>query len=151
MAELDRVFVYGTLRLGGRYRPLIDEFVVTSRPATVRARMYHFAPPGSRGEYPFIEPSDGVVHGEVLVLRDLARALEVLDRIEEAPDLYERRVVEVTYADDGSTGPALAYFIRGGRERRGLAVLSGDWLDEVARDSRAEGPQGSEGPSGIER
>lgn len=121
-----RVFVYGTLRTGGRFRPLVDPLVETQVGGTVRGCMYHFAAEGSRGDYPFIIPGDSIVHGEVLSFSDWGRALELLDRIEGYPHLYTRKVVKVTLPG-GATQLAQCYFIRPEAERRGLAIESGDW------------------------
>ena len=107
-----RVFVYGTLRAGGRFRPQVDHLVNTQEGGSIRACMYHFADEGSRGEYPFIVRGDSVVYGEVLTFKDWERALEVL----------------VTWA--GGTRRAQCYFIRPGAERRGLLIESGDWMLE---------------------
>ena len=123
-----RVFVYGTLRAGGRFRPQVDHLVNTQEGGSIRACMYHFADEGSRGEYPFIVRGDSVVYGEVLTFKDWERALEVLDRIEGYPHLYTREVVIVTCA--GGTLRAQCYFIRPGAERRGLLIESGDWMLE---------------------
>ena len=91
--------------------------------------MYHFAPAGSRGEYPFIVPGDSLVQGEVLSFTDWPQALAILDRIEGHPVFYTRVVVRVRYAD-GSEAEAQCYFIRPEAEQRGLEVESGDWLLE---------------------
>lgn len=125
----ERVFVYGTLRSGGRYRPQVEHLVQSGRRATIRACMYHFAPAGSRGDYPFIVPGDSIVHGEVLAFSDWPQALAILDRIEGCPALYTREVVPVCY-QDGGAAEAQCYFIRAGAECRGLAIESGDWLLE---------------------
>ena len=122
------VFVYGTLRAGGRFRPEVEHLVDTWERGTIQACMYHFAAEGSRGDYPFIVRGDSVVHGEVLTFKDWERALEILDRIEGCPHLYTREVVIVTCV--GGTLRAQCYFIRPGAERRGLLIESGDWMLE---------------------
>ena len=91
--------------------------------------MYHFAPAGSRGEYPFIVPGDSLVHGEVLSFTDWPQALAILDRIEGHPVLYTRQVVTACFPD-GSEAQAQCYFIRPEAEQRGLEIESGDWLLE---------------------
>ena len=121
-----RVFVYGTLRVGGRFRPQVEHLVDTQERGTIRACMYHFAAEGSRGEYPFIVRGDSVVHGEVLSFKDWERALEILDHIEGYPHFYTREVVTVSCGD--ATQEAQCYFIRPEAERRGLAIASGDWM-----------------------
>jgi gamma-glutamylcyclotransferase (GGCT)/AIG2-like uncharacterized protein YtfP len=91
--------------------------------------MYHFAPAGSRGEYPFVVPGDSLVHGEVLAFTDWPQALAILDRIEGHPVFYTRQVVRVRYAAGGEA-EAQCYFIRPEAEQRGLEIESGDWLLE---------------------
>ena len=45
-----QVFVYGTLRAGGRFRPLVDQLVASQVGGSIRGCMYHFAAEGSRGD-----------------------------------------------------------------------------------------------------
>ena len=124
-----QVFVYGTLRAGGRFRPLGDHLVTSQVGGSIRGCIYHFAAEGSRGDYPFIVEGDSLVRGEVLGFSDWELAIELLDRIEGAPHLYTRPTVSVLL-DDGSSLPAQCYFIRPEAEQRGLAIESGDWLLE---------------------
>ena len=126
---LEQVFVYGTLRAGGSFRPLVDHLVTAQAGGTIRGCMYHFAAEGSRGEYPFIVEGDSTVRGELLSFSDWERALVILDRIEGYPHLYTRKVVTVSL-DSGGERQAQCYFIRPEAERRGLAIESGDWLLE---------------------
>jgi gamma-glutamylcyclotransferase (GGCT)/AIG2-like uncharacterized protein YtfP len=129
----EKVFVYGSLRRRQKYRYLIEQMIVGSQPATVCGMtMYHFAPPGRRGEFPYITPGEGAVHGDVLAFRDFATALRVLDELEGHPSLYRRRIVEVRY-EDGMRDRAFTYVIVPGREQRGRRVPSGDWLEETRR------------------
>ena len=123
------MFVYGTLRVGGRFRPLVDHLVASQVGGSIRGCMYHFAAEGSRGDYPFIVEGDSIVRGEVLGFSDWELAIEVLDRIEGAPHLYTRKIVSVIL-DDGNSLRAQCYFIRPEAEQRGLAIESGDWLLE---------------------
>ncbi len=126
-----KVFVYGSLRRGQVFRHVVEPFVVSERAATIRGDMYHFAAPGTdRGPYPYVCPGAGTVHGEVLELRDAARALAVLDALEDCPQVYVRTLVRATYADGGSDW-AHAYFIRPGAAPPGRRVASGDWLHEA--------------------
>ena len=95
------LFVYGTLKRGGRANRLLAgaRFV---GPAVTEPR-YRLVDLGS---YPgLVDAADGVaVAGE---LYEVAVAdLPPLDEFELAPDLYERRPVTLS----GAAGPAEAYF-----------------------------------------
>ena len=132
---LQQVFVYGTLRQGGLYRPRIEPFVERSRPGWIRARMYHFAPRGSRGRWPYIVAGDDAVRGELLELRLFDTALGVLDRIEDYPRLYDRRETAV-WLDEAPEHPvtALVYWIVPEAAQEGRYIASGDWTAETPAD-----------------
>ena len=53
-----------------------------------------------------------------------------MDAIEDYPELYQRRVVRVTYPN-GDLDQAFAYFLPPDRCPGGLLVESGDWLEEI--------------------
>ena len=124
---VEAVFVYGSLRRGEKYRYLIEREVVKEEAATLPGRMFHFsASPGGLGDFPYITPGDRQIQGELLRFADLGRALEILDELEDSPDLYLREVLTVTLAS-GETERAYVYRIAEGRETAGREVLSGDW------------------------
>ncbi len=128
----ERVFVYGTLRRGQAFRPAVEHLITEAIDATIRARMYHFAEDGSRGEWPFIVPGDDVIVGEVLAFSDFTEALRLLDDVEDYPDLYTREVVSATLVERGLEGGKLvdawAYFIQPGQEKWGRTIPGGDWV-----------------------
>ena len=128
----EKVFVYGSLRRGQKYRYLIDAHVVKEQSATIRGEMYHYAAAaGGQGEFPYLTPGDDVIQGEVLTFRDFQEALRVMDRLEGYPEIYVRRVVPVEYTSGGKDR-ALVYFIRPGCEKPGRRIASGDWLREIS-------------------
>ena len=130
MRRCNKVFVYGSLRRGQRYRPLVEALVTTSREAVTRGRIYHFASHGSRGEFPYMTEEHGSVVGEVLTFRDMTKALQILDRLEDHPALYLRRLVRTRYTD-GARGRAWAYFIVPAKAPGGRWVPTGDWVLEL--------------------
>jgi gamma-glutamylcyclotransferase (GGCT)/AIG2-like uncharacterized protein YtfP len=78
MVDVDRLFVYGTLRTGEAAAALAAPHVRRAQPATVTGKIYAF----SMG-YPGLVASDaGSVRGEVLWLADPAAALRELDEYE---------------------------------------------------------------------
>ena len=140
----EQVFVYGTLRAGQPFRSYVDELVTETRNGSIRARMYHFATRGARGEWPFIVPGDHEVRGELLSFRDFCAAIEILDRVEDCPDLYVRKVVDVRL-DDGASARGWVYFIRPGKEEWGRAIPSGDWVAEIGGPVSGAGYSASKG------
>lgn len=131
------VFVYGTLRVGGRFhdRYLADRFV-SVRPATLRnAQMWD-----NHGSYPMVVvgASTGAVTGEVFdIVEDrYDEVLAGLDHLEghvpgRRGSLYEREVVEVEAAD--GVVSAWIYVMASSEVARLDADLprlpGGDWLD----------------------
>lgn len=120
----DRVFVYGTLRSGGRFHAMVAPFVREAVEARVGGILLDL------GAYPGWVEGEGTVRGEVFLLRRTSEALRRLDAFEECfgPDdprsVYDRVEVEAMTA----AGPvrAWAYRYRGptaGRRR----VRSGVW------------------------
>lgn len=111
------LFVYGTLKRGQRSHGLLrgQEFVADAETAP-GYRLY------DQGRYPCLveDPQRGVaVQGELW--RVEAAALARLDAYEGAPDLFERREVQVR----GVREPVRAYFYRG--DVRGFRDCGGSW------------------------
>jgi gamma-glutamylcyclotransferase (GGCT)/AIG2-like uncharacterized protein YtfP len=117
------VFVYGTLKRGGRYHEVMasagGSFLGTAR---ITGRLV------SLGDYPGLLPGDGIVRGEVY--RVPASHLHVLDRLEDWDPLdpagseYERRW---TPLDDGPVASAWVYWYNPARLPPGFEPLTGDW------------------------
>jgi gamma-glutamylcyclotransferase (GGCT)/AIG2-like uncharacterized protein YtfP len=103
----DLLFVYGTLRPAlatGWPGKLVGDLEVVAT-ATVAGVLYDL------GDYPGMLAGDGVVHGELLRIRDDER-LAAIDAYEECggPDaLFRREAVQATCAD-GRRASAWAYF-----------------------------------------
>lgn len=129
---VDRLFVYGTLLAGQTSRQLVEAYVKSAAPATARGTIYAF-PSG----YPGLVVDDrGPVHGELLVLADLASAFPLLDAYE--GDDFVRVLAEVTTAD----GPVWAWLYALASPELallGTRVDHGDWarycreLDQPAK------------------
>lgn len=130
-----RVFVYGTLRPGGRNSALAARFGPPgAQAATLPAfRLFHLSPEN----YPVIVPGEPGerVHGELLTYPPeiWTRVLPLLDALEgvgETPPLYHRQRVNVTLTTGGAEeGWAYVY----ARTERltlpgAVPVPGGDWL-----------------------
>lgn len=133
-ALLPRVFVYGTLRPGGRNAALTGRFGLPGvQAATLPAfQLFHLSPEN----YPVIVPGDPGerVRGELLTYPPevWARVLPLLDALEgvgEVPPLYHRQRVRVTLGA-GTTEGAWTY-VYARPERLTLPgaarVPGGDW------------------------
>jgi gamma-glutamylcyclotransferase (GGCT)/AIG2-like uncharacterized protein YtfP len=103
----DLLFVYGTLRpslAAGWPRKLVGDLEVVAT-ATVAGRLYDL------GDYPGMVAGEGVVHGELLRIRDDDR-LSAIDAYEECGGpgaLFRREAVQAT-CGDGTRLSAWAYF-----------------------------------------
>ena len=131
-----RLFVYGTLRPGGRYWPEVARFVERHHPAHVDGFAMWHLPEG----YPAVLPTGAGdrIRGEVLwVPRGLAAAaLAAFDEVEDhrpgAPDsLYDRLVVDTVGLDGHGLCQAHIYVYHPARRdylhAHGLPVPCGDW------------------------
>lgn len=130
-----RVFVYGTLRPGGRNAALAARFgPPRARAATLPAfRLLHLSPEN----YPVIVPGESGerVYGEVLTYPPevWARVLPLLDALEgvgETPPLYHRQRVKVTLAAGGAEEVWAYVYARTVRLTLpgAVPVPGGDWL-----------------------
>lgn len=95
------LFVYGTLRPGGRYhRKLCADPSPKALPAYVRGRLYHLA-----AGYPALAPGDQWVRGDILSFdhEDLMRAIDALEEYDpHGPphaNVYHRTPVDAYDAD----------------------------------------------------
>lgn len=120
----DYVAVYGSLRAGFGLpdRPAIDEDLVVDRGAClISGRLYDL------GDYPGLVPGDGVVHGELFELRDLA-VLKAFDKYERydarnpEKSLYLRRAVRLVHP------PCDAWvYVYNQSLHSAYHIASGDW------------------------
>ncbi|MBL8785154.1 MAG: gamma-glutamylcyclotransferase [Deltaproteobacteria bacterium] len=134
---IDGVFVYGTLLRGEERGAVIRELAPTAiLMAEAAGTLWDL------GAYPglALEPSHGLVQGELVKFEDIGRALEVLDEIEGfiapgAPDnLYERLAIEVGMGD-GRVRTAWTYVYAGPLDQA-APITSGDWRASRGRRER---------------
>lgn len=111
--SLPRVFVYGTLKPGGRYYPDYCEGRVVAQVEAIAHGTLYDLPLG----YPAMTPGQGVVHGYVLTFYN-QDALTALDTLEDyAPNRpaleneYVRQPIEVFRDRHHSLGWAWAYIM----------------------------------------
>jgi gamma-glutamylcyclotransferase (GGCT)/AIG2-like uncharacterized protein YtfP len=128
MADLCRLFVYGTLKPGERaFDRFCRPYAIAVEPAQVRGRLYHLSP-----GYPAmtLEPG-GWVRGVVLRFQS-EMPLTPIDRFEdydpERPDRSEYSRLQLpTYSlDEQPLGVAWVYVMQPAR----VAHLLGQWLPE---------------------
>lgn len=114
--ELNRFFVYGTLKVGGYFASQFDNVRVNSQPATlIKHDLYGI---GSKGlaSFPGAVPGEGKIVGEVHTYdsKDHEKVLRAMDAIEgysatnEKGSLYLRAKKDVIL-DNGETVEAFVY------------------------------------------
>ena len=128
MANLEQVFVYGTLRApteatppeDTRYHSQIAHLIKTNEPAQLKsAQMFDL------GAFPAIVRGAGEVTGEVLTVQP--KALEIMDRIEGHPTFFKRERVKVETKNGTTT--AWTYWAPKGLTIGRCTIDSGDWFD----------------------
>ena len=122
------VFVYGTLMQGGFWHgPAAQAGIAAITPAQATGTLFDL------GDYPALtlgEPTP--IQGEILTFQDIAKALPVLDEIEDAaPDgaasgMYRRTIIMVT-DHAGQTRRAWAYVMAPTTLTGAPLIASGDW------------------------
>ncbi|MDC0833421.1 gamma-glutamylcyclotransferase [Geitlerinema sp. CS-897] len=129
-----RVFVYGTLKPGGRFhKPYCGDRVVATQTGKVRGKLYHLPPVN----YPAMTTGDDWVEGVVLSFND-DLALAKLDELEgyqqhrpPSQNEYNRYEIDVFDLHDSSKslGTAWAYFMSVERVRSfgGIWLKTGNW------------------------
>jgi gamma-glutamylcyclotransferase (GGCT)/AIG2-like uncharacterized protein YtfP len=126
--HLADVFVYGTLMQGGFWHgPAAQAGIAAITPAQATGTLFDL------GDYPALtlgEPKP--IQGEILTFQDIAKALPVLDEIEDAaPDgaasgMYRRTIMTVTDRA-GQTRRAWAYVMVPTTLTGAPLIASGDW------------------------
>ncbi len=124
------LFVYGTLRRGGeRHAILVRLAARFAGRGSVRGELFDL------GEYPGARPSTSLhsrVFGELYLLRNPARAFEVLDRVEgyrsahAAASLFHREIAVVERAGGGATEAWIDWLNRARHPFR--RILSGNYV-----------------------
>lgn len=118
------------MRSGQASRSLIDAYVRSAMPATALGSIYAF-PSGHPG---LVVDDGGPVHGELILLGDLAAALPLLDAYE--GDDFVRVLAEVATAG----GPVWAWlYALASPElaRLGTRVAHGDWVRYLTESADA--------------
>ncbi len=110
---MNRLFVYGTLMQAQARADLLKR-VRSVKPASTSGRMYHLRP----GYPALVDDGDGVVHGELVSLDDLAAQWATLDAYE--GDLYRR--IEKRVCVGASECSAWCYVVDAAREPALLAA-----------------------------
>lgn len=92
---MERVFVYGTLKRGGRNHGLVAPYLLRVLPGWVEGFGLFALEEGEGRPYPYpaMVPGGGRVYGEVLFLK--GEALPLLDELEEEGREYRRARVRV--------------------------------------------------------
>lgn len=109
MSDVNKIFVYGTLKQGECRASSWPRIPLQIEPATTAGLIYDL------GAYPAMIPGAGIVLGEAWTIEPsgLAATLKVLDQIEgyadEPDDLYVRRTITCTLLS-GATVEAQTYF-----------------------------------------
>jgi gamma-glutamylcyclotransferase (GGCT)/AIG2-like uncharacterized protein YtfP len=131
---ITKVFVYGTLKPGGRYhhvakgagdftfeKAYLENFV-----------LYHLEPEG----YPAIISGAGQVHGYVFEYENIEKALRILDKLEaihDDPPEYSR---EQAIAQPMNETVWVYVYAKLERLKTAQLVESGDWLEALPNDAR---------------
>ena len=122
---LNRIFVYGTLKPGGRNYFLAKGVTYTESAYLKGFELLHFEPEG----YPAMIPGEGRVHGAVLTFADIGAALPALDVLEGCdltPPEYAR--VTVTAPPSGLAVWTYIYVNQARLAAPGTSrVVGGDW------------------------
>jgi gamma-glutamylcyclotransferase (GGCT)/AIG2-like uncharacterized protein YtfP len=108
------LFVYGTLKRGGSNHHWLQGAGWRGRARLAGHRLHNL------GDYPMAVPGRGVVHGEVYAVDDAALAR--LDRLEDVPNEYQRRICPL---EDGRQG--WVYFGTASQVRGLPRVPYADW------------------------
>lgn len=111
-----KFFVYGTLKVGGRFAAMFDDTRTSSKKAVLKGFDLYGIGPGKTAGFPGIVKGKGKVHGELHEFSDkvLSEVTEAMDRIEgydenyEKGSLYLRKTTEVEL-EDGTKEEAFVY------------------------------------------
>jgi len=121
-----KIFVYGTLKMGGYYARHFDSVRIEAKPAMICGAIYDGAP------YPRLRlDKDGKVYGEIHTYREPDAVLERMDMIEgyrkgSDNNLYNRKKVKVVL-EDGSEEEAYIYEYAEDLDGRAKVIENGKW------------------------
>jgi gamma-glutamylcyclotransferase (GGCT)/AIG2-like uncharacterized protein YtfP len=129
-----KVFVYGTLKPGGRYHHVAQEAgAFTFEKAYLEGFIIYDLEPEN---YPAVISGDGVVHGYVFDYEDIDAALLMLDRLEaiyDSPPEYTREQAIVKPMNETVW---VYVYARAERLKTAKQVESGEWLEALPQDTR---------------
>jgi gamma-glutamylcyclotransferase (GGCT)/AIG2-like uncharacterized protein YtfP len=131
---ITKVFVYGTLKPGGRYHSVAQEAgAFTFEKALLENFvLYHLEPEG----YPAIIPGEDSVHGYVFDYEDIDKALSILDQLEaiydESPEYTREQAVVMPLNET----VWVYVYAKLGRLTSAQKIASGDWLEALPQDVR---------------
>jgi gamma-glutamylcyclotransferase (GGCT)/AIG2-like uncharacterized protein YtfP len=130
----NKVFVYGTLKPGGRYHHVAKE---AGSFTFEKAYLEHFVIYDLEPEnYPAIVPGKGVVHGYVFEYEDIDAALVMLDRLEAIHDDPPEYTREQTLAQPMNETIWVYVYARAERLKTAHRVENGEWLEALPTDTR---------------
>lgn len=101
--EIDKVFVYGTLKIGGFFGKEFDKYRTSAVPATVKGTIYHISAlfptsfPGLKLE------DDGIVHGELHSFDRFEDVVMAIDQIEQYFEDYPEESIYIRKEMDVET------------------------------------------------
>lgn len=135
--EIERVFVYGSLRTDMfNYKTYLDGKVEESIKGTISGDLFHIKNKG----YPAVIPGEGEVVGELMTFKDFESVLKELDELEayeegkESENEYNRKIVDVKIAE-GTVIKAYYYEYNPSAEYNKddelVPVTDGDWKQYV--------------------
>ena len=118
-------FVYGTLKIGGRFAKGFDELRKSSTAATVSGFDLH-----NLGAFPGVVHGTGQLHGEVHEYSEHEKVLASMDRIEgydgTLNSLFVREVIDVV-VDDKTVQAYIYVFNSSHRLPKSTLVETGRW------------------------
>ncbi len=135
--EIERVFVYGSLRTDMfNYKTYLDGKVEESIKGTISGDLFHIKNKG----YPAVIPGEGEVVGELMTFKDFESVLKELDELEayeegkESENEYNRKIVDVKIVE-GTVIKAYYYEYNPSAEYNKddelVPVTDGDWKQYV--------------------
>jgi gamma-glutamylcyclotransferase (GGCT)/AIG2-like uncharacterized protein YtfP len=134
MQITNKVFVYGTLKPGGRYHHVAKNAgdFTFEKAYLENFVLYHLGPEG----YPAIIPGEGQVHGYVFEYEDIEEALMMLDKLEAIHDEPPEYTRERAIARPMNETVWVYIYAKLERLKTAQLVKSGDWLEALPNDAR---------------
>lgn len=121
-----KIFVYGTLKVGGRFAVRFNNLRLSVRPGKIKGTMFSIG-----DSYPgVILHGDNVINGEIHEYTDAAQVEQALDRIEgyfgegDTTNLYHKRLVAVD-TESGQEACIMYEFARD--TSKYTQILEGEW------------------------